>query len=198
MAATTATTTATNSVPTQGKRKSSAAGLATGGRTVKRRASKACHCCRSRKVRCDVVESGIPCTNCRLDEVECIVTEGKRRRKSYVDGELFHHSPCNSIEEEKEPPQFPIFDDIDELNTFVPTLPSAEPAQPLQVLEDELIHHKPHMLCKSPPASMLEALLIRPFFSRPDTRTPSQPGGANSKNVCYQQQTPHTSSYHDP
>ncbi|KIX02419.1 uncharacterized protein Z518_08360 [Rhinocladiella mackenziei CBS 650.93] len=134
---------------TQSKRKPSTAGLLPGGRTVKRRASKACHCCRSRKVRCDVVESGIPCTNCRLDEVECIVTEGKRRRKSYADGELFHHSPCNSIEEEKEPPQFPIFDDIDGLNEFVPGLTSAEPVSNSHALEYELNHHRPHMLCKS-------------------------------------------------
>jgi hypothetical protein len=50
------------------------------GRPVKRRASKACQCCRARKVRCNVVEHGAPCTNCRLDEVECIVTESKRRK----------------------------------------------------------------------------------------------------------------------
>ncbi|KAF8416411.1 fungal-specific transcription factor domain-containing protein [Tirmania nivea] len=50
-------------------------------RAVKRRASKACQCCRARKVRCNVVEHGAPCTNCRLDEVECIITESKRRKK---------------------------------------------------------------------------------------------------------------------
>ncbi|KAL7274842.1 hypothetical protein RUND412_002240 [Rhizina undulata] len=50
-------------------------------RSVKRRASKACQCCRARKVRCNVVEHGAPCTNCRLDEVECIITESKRRKK---------------------------------------------------------------------------------------------------------------------
>lgn len=132
------------------KRKASAAGLSTTGRTVKRRASKACHCCRSRKVRCDVVESGIPCTNCRLDEVDCIVTEGKRRRKTYPEGEVLHQSPCHSIEEEKEqPPQFPIFDDIDGLSDLAPTFPSsAEPVQNLNALEFELCHHRPHMLCE--------------------------------------------------
>jgi hypothetical protein len=61
-----------------GKRKAS--GLAGNNRPVKRRASKACCCCRARKVRCDVVENGSPCTNCRLDQVECVVTESKRRR----------------------------------------------------------------------------------------------------------------------
>lgn len=49
-------------------------------RPVKRRASKACQCCRSRKVRCNVVEHGAPCTNCRLDQVECVITESKRKR----------------------------------------------------------------------------------------------------------------------
>ncbi|KAI9772833.1 MAG: hypothetical protein M1840_008715 [Geoglossum simile] len=69
------------------KRNSSAAGFTNGSssnnsnRPVKRRASKACQCCRARKVRCNVVEHGAPCTNCRLDEVECIVTESKRRKK---------------------------------------------------------------------------------------------------------------------
>ncbi|KZF26500.1 hypothetical protein L228DRAFT_264886 [Xylona heveae TC161] len=64
------------------KRNASTAGLSTNpNRIVKRRASKACQCCRARKVRCNVVEHGAPCTNCRLDEVECIVAESKRRKK---------------------------------------------------------------------------------------------------------------------
>lgn len=106
-----------------------------------------------------MVESGIPCTNCRLDEVDCVVTEGKRRRKSYADGELFHHSPCGSVEEEREPPQFPIFDDIDGLNDFVPDLSTAEPVQSLHALEYELNHHRPHMLCKVA-CSLGSALLL--------------------------------------
>jgi len=64
------------------KRKATQAGLdghAT-GRSVKRRASKACQCCRARKVRCNVTEHGAPCTNCRLDEVECIVSESRRKK----------------------------------------------------------------------------------------------------------------------
>src|SRR5438034_10871333 len=65
---------------TQNKRKATTAGLPGVSRLVKRRASKACCCCRARKVRCDVVENGSPCTNCRLDEVHCVVTEGKRRK----------------------------------------------------------------------------------------------------------------------
>ncbi|RPB00218.1 hypothetical protein L873DRAFT_1737164 [Choiromyces venosus 120613-1] len=65
------------------KRSTTTAGNTNGSnfRPVKRRASKACQCCRARKVRCNVVEHGAPCTNCRLDEVECIITESKRRKK---------------------------------------------------------------------------------------------------------------------
>ncbi|KAJ5286876.1 hypothetical protein N7478_002562 [Penicillium angulare] len=90
-----------------GKRKASTAGLAAHNRPVKRRASKACCCCRARKVRCDVVENGSPCTNCRLDQVECIVTESKRRKKSRVEtennnyadspGEVSEENPLHGI-----------------------------------------------------------------------------------------------------
>ena len=66
------------------KRSAGDAGLKANGarptKSVKRRASKACQCCRARKVRCNVVEHGAPCKNCRLDEVECIVSESKRKK----------------------------------------------------------------------------------------------------------------------
>jgi hypothetical protein len=66
------------------KRSADEAGLKPNGmrptKSVKRRAAKACQCCRARKVRCNVVEHGAPCTNCRLDEVECIVSESKRKK----------------------------------------------------------------------------------------------------------------------
>jgi hypothetical protein len=131
---------------TGNKRKQSTAGISAGGRNVKRRASKACHCCRSRKVRCDVVESGIPCTNCRLDEVECLVTEGKRRRKSYVDGDLLHHSPAASAEDDKELPLFPMFEEVDELNDI--SLPlDGMTANTFDLLDESLHQHKPHLIC---------------------------------------------------
>jgi hypothetical protein len=139
------------------KRTSTAAGLSTGVRTVKRRASKACHCCRSRKVRCDVVESGIPCTNCRLDEVECVVTEGKRRRKSCAEGE-HRLSPCTSIEEDKETCQFSGLDDMVELDnvnntnsTNTSTTSLRAPVASVHAAEFESNHHKPHMLCEASP-----------------------------------------------
>jgi len=135
---------------TTSKRKSIVAGLPASSRPVKRRASKACQCCRSRKVRCDVVESGIPCTNCRLDEVECCVTEGKRRKKSAINTEILHqHSPNESAEEREELSQLPIFDDIDGLQDLsMPPPHSQSPARTLNTLEQELSSHQPHMLCK--------------------------------------------------
>lgn len=47
---------------------------------VKKRAGRACALCRSRKVRCDVVRNGPPCTNCHLDSLECIVPRSRRRK----------------------------------------------------------------------------------------------------------------------
>lgn len=44
---------------------------------VKRRAAKACERCRVRKVRCDIVHRQGQCTNCTLDEVQCIDTPGR-------------------------------------------------------------------------------------------------------------------------
>ena len=129
------------------KRKTSVAGLLTGGRNIKRRASKACSCCRSRKVRCDVTESGIPCTNCRLDEVECLVTEGKRRRKSYAELDLLNLSPPTSIGERDDLPAFPILEDIDGLEYFVGAKDADSGRPTTATLEHELSHHTPHMIC---------------------------------------------------
>lgn len=69
----------------------------------KRRASKACSSCRARKVKCNVLQSGPPCSKCREDGFDCCVKERKKRRtkapvashpRSHagVYGNL-HHSP---------------------------------------------------------------------------------------------------------
>ncbi|KAL4809779.1 fungal-specific transcription factor domain-containing protein [Aspergillus unguis] len=57
------------------------AGSTTNDRASKRRSNRACLSCRNRKVRCDVLLGGHPCTNCRLDEIECILKESNRGRK---------------------------------------------------------------------------------------------------------------------
>ncbi|KAK4499608.1 hypothetical protein PRZ48_010126 [Zasmidium cellare] len=48
------------------------------GRAIKHRASHACQSCRTRKVRCDVLVNAPRCTNCRLDQLECIVIASRR------------------------------------------------------------------------------------------------------------------------
>ncbi|KAJ5092206.1 hypothetical protein NUU61_007076 [Penicillium alfredii] len=117
-----------------GKRKASAAGLGH-NRPVKRRASKACCCCRARKVRCDVVENGSPCTNCRLDQVECVVTESKRRKKSRVDMENNHAESAGEASEENP------------LQSSSHGLPDMAPTSPSQASVDvDHGQHMPHLL----------------------------------------------------
>lgn len=45
----------------------------------RKRSSRACVSCRSRKVRCDIIQHGAPCSNCRLDCVECKLAMSKRQ-----------------------------------------------------------------------------------------------------------------------
>jgi hypothetical protein len=128
------------------KRKALAAGLSASGRTVKRRASRACHCCRSRKVRCDVVESGTPCTNCRLDEVECMVSDSKRRKRPRAEGDVSNPSPGSSNDSSEELPGFGAYEETSvqhipaTLDEFLVTGQSGS-------LDFEMDHHVPHMLC---------------------------------------------------
>lgn len=69
----------------------------------RRRATIACRGCRSRKVRCDAADHGIPCCNCKLDEEECIIPE--RRKKRYEINPLYHPlAPIASISSDRLPP----------------------------------------------------------------------------------------------
>jgi hypothetical protein len=47
------------------------------------RAHQACERCRSRKVRCDLVSHGSPCTNCTLDGCSCVILPSTRRHPRY-------------------------------------------------------------------------------------------------------------------
>ena len=49
--------------------------------SVKRRASKACNLCRTKKVKCSVVHSGVPCHNCCLTQATCTVSAYRRVRR---------------------------------------------------------------------------------------------------------------------
>ncbi|KAL4883626.1 fungal-specific transcription factor domain-containing protein [Aspergillus karnatakaensis] len=150
----------------KGKRKASSAGLSANSRPVKRRASKACCCCRARKVRCDVVENGSPCTNCRLDQVECVVTESKRRKKSRVETD-----PSN-LRLSQSPAE--ILDDGALFGGFGETsgLPHVAPTSPSQGSVDlEQGQHMPHLLYQS----QVNRVDTGPRFRRRMAPNPSVP-----------------------
>lgn len=48
------------------------------GETRPARSRRACTACRSRKVRCDVLRAGAPCTNCRIGDLCCAMVPRKR------------------------------------------------------------------------------------------------------------------------
>src|SRR2546421_8883440 len=143
-----ATTASAAFAQSNAKRKALAAGLLPSGRTVKRRASRACHCCRSRKVRCDVVESGTPCTNCRLDEVECMVSDSKRRKRPRADAEVANPSPDSSNDSLEELQGFNASEERGVQN-IPATLDEFFAAAPAGSPDFEVDHHVPHMLCMS-------------------------------------------------
>lgn len=47
-------------------------------RVIKRRAARACQSCRARKVRCDFLVNGEHCTNCKLDNIDCVLLTSRR------------------------------------------------------------------------------------------------------------------------
>jgi hypothetical protein len=49
-------------------------------RRGKKRSSRACTTCRVRKVRCNIVAHGAPCSNCRHDEIDCVLPLSRRQR----------------------------------------------------------------------------------------------------------------------
>ena len=134
-----------------GKRKSFIAGFPEGVRPVKRRAAKACQTCRSRKVRCDVVESGPPCNNCRLDQVPCIVSDSRRKRKPRTNGvDEESESPVSSVAETdagdlKSSPSDSALDQFLPTNGAGALFPCKSAGNSFEL---ELHHHVPHMLCQ--------------------------------------------------
>ncbi|KAL3455023.1 hypothetical protein BJX64DRAFT_295460 [Aspergillus heterothallicus] len=50
-------------------------------RAPKRRAARACVHCRYRKVRCDVLNGGSPCTNCKIDGLDCPLAQSIRSKR---------------------------------------------------------------------------------------------------------------------
>ncbi|KAF2638082.1 cutinase transcription factor 1 alpha [Massarina eburnea CBS 473.64] len=131
-------------MPQPPKRKAAQAGLDgnTTGRSVKRRASKACQCCRARKVRCNVTEHGAPCTNCRLDEVECIVSESRRKKKWSKDDEHPVENTAASASASNINRKLASRDALDSIQN----LTSAAPRRSHET-EPRLDEHVPHSIC---------------------------------------------------
>jgi Fungal Zn(2)-Cys(6) binuclear cluster domain len=148
-----------------GKRKAFIAGFPEGVRPVKRRAAKACQTCRSRKVRCDVVESGPPCNNCRLDQVPCIVSDSRRKRKPRSNGVGEEsQSPVSSVAETdggdlKSSSSDSALGQLSPTNDAGALFPCNSASNSFEL---EIHHHVPHMLCQycliaRSPAALMEA-----------------------------------------
>lgn len=67
-------------------------------RPAKKRASQACHQCRSRKIKCGLVDTGAPCQNCQLDHIECTTSLSKRTRRYRLQtAQLLRNSVSSSL-----------------------------------------------------------------------------------------------------
>src|ERR1700712_2278296 len=68
----------------------------------KQRAAIACTACHARKVRCNVVLVGQPCSNCQQDQEVCelhVSARGKHKRRRVIraSGDVASSSPSNAI-----------------------------------------------------------------------------------------------------
>lgn len=73
--------------------------IATLPKHTRARASKACSSCHARKVRCDVLSRGHPCTQCDESGFRCEVNERKKRRRKsavYPINEAKQHNTTDS------------------------------------------------------------------------------------------------------
>lgn len=82
---------------------------------IKRRSARACLTCRNRKVRCDTTITGSPCTNCRLDNIDCVIIASKRgpKPRSYASSGNFTHDGFSDITYQTQPErdQLPVRND---------------------------------------------------------------------------------------
>lgn len=62
----------------------------------KTRASHVCQGCRKRKVKCDLIICGNPCSNCRADGIICVRLESKRSRNHRRQKQLQQNLPVPS------------------------------------------------------------------------------------------------------
>ena len=76
--------------------------LGTASRMVNSRASRACHRCRAKKIKCSVVKTGAPCHNCQSDEAPCVVSESKRRKRFRFEDIMPKRPPVTTFSNEKD------------------------------------------------------------------------------------------------
>ncbi|KAL1983145.1 hypothetical protein VTN96DRAFT_475 [Rasamsonia emersonii] len=135
-------------------------GQTTHGSSRKRRASQACSTCRARKVRCDMLETGLPCSRCRIDRFECATEPRKKRGRRAVHG----HAP--NLEVRDEAP-----------GTGSPPPPFLLPRVPLLLLPFELspsivssIRSLTPLFCSNSPMSILTVMISRRRITPKDYR----------------------------
>ncbi|WKT50896.1 Zn(2)-C6 fungal-type DNA-binding domain [Fusarium oxysporum f. sp. vasinfectum] len=117
----------------------------------KRRARRACLTCRSRKVRCDVMQKS-PCSNCQWSSCECVVIGPRRspRKKNKLDNKASKHPkkkevPVEATRDILSYPYSPTSSDIEvkdeESRVFEGSYPPIDyihsPLTPISQLEDE-------------------------------------------------------------
>ena len=103
-------------------------------RPVRRRASRACYSCRAKKVKCNVVKGGVPCHNCHADEIDCVVSDARKRRRYRTDGAGLDRSPFPSA---KGVAGLDIEETFSRIDGFLATAPTS--------LDFELSNHPPHV-----------------------------------------------------
>ncbi|KAF4494653.1 Cutinase transcription factor 1 beta [Fusarium agapanthi] len=117
----------------------------------KRRARRACLTCRSRKVRCDVMQKS-PCSNCQWSSCECVVIRPRRSpsKRNKADNESSKQTktkqvPVEDTRDSLSYPYSPTSSDIEvkdeESRVIEPSYPAIDdiisPLTPVSQLEDE-------------------------------------------------------------
>ncbi|KFY98686.1 hypothetical protein V500_01572 [Pseudogymnoascus sp. VKM F-4518 (FW-2643)] len=123
--------------------------------TSKRRASRACVSCRTRKVRCDYLQGNNPCTNCRIDHFDCEVAPKKKRRRRVATSRttrtvsnlaedteaiLLARPQAQSVDQE----QIPNLQTGDRFDDGYQNFPDPLPPAPTGLSQHRILHQVPH------------------------------------------------------
>lgn len=130
--------------------------------TSKRRASRACMSCRTRKVKCDYLQSNNPCTNCRIDHFDCEVAPKKKRRRRIATSRsprtisnsaedtrtnlLASPQQAQSVDQEQSvgQEQIPILRTGDSFDEGYQNFPDHLPPAPTGLSQHRILHQVPH------------------------------------------------------